>query len=197
MTNKKQYYFFVLFLGLQIVLLQTTGCKKEYSCEGGCKVVIQRDSVIGPPVISPTFPGCSSCKAADELVLSKWNFKTGNTFVCGSVDNAGFIGEGKAFTFFGPSACSIDSGVVFTVYLPAILDHDVYNETINNVAFYYYDHHATKDIFISMSPKPFTVNIQSFISSTRIMSGSFSGTVFKPNGDTAVISDGKFKIKLK
>ena len=196
MTNKKQYYFFVLFLGLQIVLLQATGCKKEYSCEGGCKVVIQRDSVIIPP-ISSTFPGCSSCKVADELVLSKWNFKTGNTFVCGSVDNAGFIGEGKAFTFFGPSACSIDSGVVFTVYLPAILDHDVYNETINNVAFYYYDHHATKDIFISMSPKPFTVNIQSFISSTRIMTGSFNGTVFKPNGDTSVISDGKFKIKLK
>ena len=184
-------------MGLQITLLQITGCKKEYSCEGGCKVVIPSDSVIIPPVISPTFPGCSSCKLADELLLSKWNFKTGNTFVCGSVDNAGFIGEGKAFTFFGPSACSIDSGVVMTVYLSAILDHDIYNETINNVAFYYYDHHATKDIFISLSPKPFNVNLQSYISSTRIMTGSFSGTVFKPNGDTAVISDGKFKIKLK
>lgn len=197
MTNRKQYYFFVLFLGLQIVVLQITGCKKEYSCEGGCNVVIQRDSVIIPPVISPTFPGCSSCKVADELLLSKWNFKTGNTFVCGSVDNAGFIGEGKAFTFFGPSACSIDTGVVFTVYLSATLDQDIYNETINNVAFYYYDHHAAKDIFISLSAKPFTVNIQSFISSTRIMTGSFSGTVFKPSGDTAVISDGKFKVKLK
>ena len=197
MANRKQYYFFVLFLGLQIVVLQITGCKKEYSCEGGCNVVIQRDSVIIPPVISPTFPGCSSCKVADELLLSKWNFKTGNTFVCGSVDNAGFIGEGKAFTFFGPSACSIDTGIVFTVYLSATLDHDIYNETINNVAFYYYDHHAAKDIFISLSAKPFTVNIQSFISSTRIMTGSFSGTVFKPSGDTAVISDGKFKVKLK
>lgn len=197
MANRKQYYFFVLFLGLQIVVLQITGCKKEYSCEGGCNVVIQRDSVIIPPVISPTFPGCSSCKVADELLLSKWNFKTGNTFVCGSVDNAGFIGEGKAFTFFGPSACSIDTGVVFTVYLSATLDQDIYNETINNVAFYYYDHHAAKDIFISLSAKPFTVNIQSFISSTRIMTGSFSGTVFKPSGDTAVISDGKFKVKLK
>jgi hypothetical protein len=194
MANKKQYYFFVLFL--QIVLLQTTGCKKEYSCEDGCKVVIQRDSVIIPP-ISSTFPGCSSCKVADELLLSKWNFKTGNTFVCGSVDNAGFIGEGKAFTFFGPSACSIDTGIVFTVYLSARLDHDIYNETVNNVAYYYYDHHAARDIFISLSPKPFSVNIQSFIFSTRIMTGSFRGTVFKPNGDTAVISDGKFKIKLK
>ena len=195
MTNRKQYYFFLLFLVLQIVL-QTTGCKKEYSCES-CIVALQHDSVVTSPAISPSFIGCSLCRATDDLLLSKWNFKTGNTFVCGSVSDAGTIGGGQAFTFFGPSACSIDTGIVVSVYLNTFFDHDMYNVTLTNVAFYYYDHHASQDIFIRYPEKPFSLTIQSFISSTRIMTGSFSGTVFKPNGDTAVISDGKFKIKLK
>lgn len=157
----------------------------------------QHDSLITLPVVSPSFSTCSFCKASDDLLLSKWNFKTGNNFVCGSVTNAGIIGGGQGFTFFGPSACSIDTGVVVSVYFIPVFDHDMYDVTFNEVAFYYYDHNASKDIFISLHEKPFSLTIQSFISSTRIMTGTFSGIVFKPNGDTAVISDGKFKIKLK
>ena len=97
MTYRKSYYFFVFFLILQI-LLQTTGCKKEYSYEGG-DLTVNRDS-IPPPVPVKDFPECSSCKNTDDVSLAKWNFKTGNSFLCGVVDEAGIDAEKKAFTLF-------------------------------------------------------------------------------------------------
>ncbi len=196
MKDRKQYCFFALFLGLQILLLQATGCKKEYSYEGG-NLTIQKDSVLIPPVPVNPFPGCSSCKVTDDLLLGKWNFKTGNSFICGTVDGSGFIGDKRAFTFFGPSVCSIDTGLVMTIYLPFSFDEDKFNVAIDNVAFYYYDHNAPKDIFISLSTAQFSAIIQSFIYATRIATGTFRGTVYKPNGDTAFVSEGKFKVKLK
>ena len=44
------------------------------------------------------------------------------------------------FTFFGPSACSVDTGIVVSVYLPVALDRDQFNLTTQQTAFYYYDH---------------------------------------------------------
>ena len=194
MINRKQYYFFVFFLGLQTLL--QTGCKKEYSYEGG-DITIQKDSILQPPLPVKGFPGCSSCRVTDELVLGKWNFKTGNTFVCGSVDAAGIDYEKTAFTFFGPSKCSIDTGLVMTIYLSAPLNGDKFDITTTKAAFFYYDHHATKDIFISQPATLFSVTIQSFIYATGILTGSFNGTVFTPNGSMVSVSEGKFKIKLR
>ncbi|HEY8657451.1 MAG TPA: hypothetical protein VIL78_00325 [Hanamia sp.] len=195
MHYPKSYYFFVLLLVLPIVLLHTTGCQKDYSYEGGDTTAIIGDSTVPPPLTE--FPNCSSCKVTDELTLAKWNFKTGNSYLCGGVDKSGFIGVNKTFTFFGPSACSIDTGLVMTVYLPIALDQDRFNIITNRAAFYYYDNNAPKDIFISQATALFTVNLQSFIYATGIATGTFNGTVFKPNGDTAYIADGKFKVKLR
>jgi hypothetical protein len=196
MALQKQYYFFIFFFCL-LALLQTA-CKKEYSCEGCRTIAIVHDTVaIVPPVIINKFPQCSLCKASDDLQFGKWNFKTGNSFLCGSVDGSGFIAAKTAFTFFGPSACSIDTGIVVTIYLPEPLDQDKYDIPIEHVAFYYYDHNAPKDIFISLHTAPFTATIQSFIYSTGIATGTFSGTVYKPNGDTAFVSDGRYKVKVR
>jgi len=195
MHYPKSYYFFVLLLVLPIVLLHTTGCQKDYSYEGGDTTAIISDSTVPPPLTE--FPNCSSCKVTDELTLAKWNFKTGNSYLCGGVDKSGFIGVNKTFTFFGPSACSIDTGLVMTVYLPIALDQDRFNIITNRAAFYYYDNNAPKDIFISQATALFTVNLQSFIYATGIATGTFNGTVLKPNGDTAYIADGKFKVKLR
>ena len=139
------------------------------------------------------------CKPTDDLLLGKWNFKTGNSFVCGTADGSGFIGgyDKKIFTFFGPSACSIDTGLVMTIYLPLPLDHDMYDVYINQAAFYYYDHNAPKDIFISLPKAQFTATVKSYIYATGIATGTFSGTVFKPNGDTAFVGEGNYKVKLK
>jgi hypothetical protein len=205
MKHRKQYSLLAFLFVLQVILLQNAGCKKEYSCEG-CFSTTTVDSIPIPiPIPTPppapgSFPQCSLCKASDELLLSRWSFKTGNSFICGVVNNAGagIDPEKKAFTFFGPSACSNDTGLVMTVYVPVVLNRDRFNVKASRVAFYYYDNNATKDIFISLpTSAPFFLNLESFIYATGIASGTFGGIVYKPNGDTASIYDGKFKIKLK
>src|SRR5204863_5277369 len=122
MIQRKQYISFAFILVPQILLILAVGCKKDYSCEG-CHSTTTIDS-IALSVSPGTFPQCSLCHPADELLLSTWNFKTRNSFLCGIVSaaGAGIDPEKKAFTFFGPSACSIDTGLVMTVYLSVPLD---------------------------------------------------------------------------
>ena len=96
------------------------------------------------------------------------------------------------FTFFGPSACSVDTGIVVSVYLPVALDRDQFNLTTQQTAFYYYDHNAAADILDSRPTSVFSVTVQSFIYSTGIVTGTFGGTVFKANGDSAIITEGRF-----
>jgi len=191
MINKNLYHYFIFYTCFLLTILNTS-CKKEYSFEGENVV-----ATVLPPNPVNEFPGCSSCKITNEMAASTWNFKIGNTYACGFVDAAGTLGEKTAFTFFGPSACSIDTGLVMTVYLPLPLNEDNHNLTTTKVAFYYYDHNAPNDIFISKSTTTFSLTIESFISATGIATGTFSGTAFKPNGETAIIKEGRFIIKLK
>lgn len=191
------YYFVLFFLVLPLIWVQHTGCWKEYSRVGIDSTQLP-DSILPIPV--GEFPNCPLCDVSDAPDLGQWNFKTGNDYLCGITDNAGFIGNynsNRTFTFFGPSACSVDTGIVMTVYLPATFNEDKFNITASSAAFYYYDHFGTKDIFISRSGQPFSVKIQSYINATRIVTGTFGGTVFRANGDTALIREGKFKVKLR
>ena len=196
----KRYHSIFLFLLLAIVLLQNTRCAKEYSFEGA-----RVDSVttgVGDTATSqtppPSFPSCSLCNPSDPITLGHWSFKTGNSYQCGTFTNSGFFNgfSKKDFTFFGPSACSIDTGIVVSVYLPIALDQDQFNLTTEQTAFYYYDHNATADIYQSRAPFVFSVTVQSFIAATGIVTGTFSGTVFSPNGDSAHITDGRFVAPL-
>ena len=194
MRFRKPYFiFFYLMLGPWL-LLQQFGCAKDYSFEGA-DTLQKKDSIIPPVIIR--LPGCLLCKETDALTIGKWSFKNGNTYACGGTDNAGFIGTNTTFTFFGPSACSTDTGVVMTVYLPIAFNEDRFNVVASQAAFYYYDHNGTKDIFLSRSAALFTLTVQSYIHATRVATGIFEGTVFKPNGDTSFIRDGRFKVKLK
>jgi hypothetical protein len=191
------YCCFILFLILPILLLQTTGCRKEYSFEGQDSTVVKIDSVPLPFLFK--FPPCSFCKINDPLQEGHWNFKTVNSsYVCGEVTDAIITSDKSAFTFFGPSACSIDSGMVITAYLdPVKLEGDMYNITTNKVAFYYYDHNATAYIYVSRTGVSFKLTIDSYISSTSIATGTFSGGAFRVNGEFAYVEEGKFKIKLR
>ncbi len=199
MKYPKPYYFLIFFLALEIVCINT-GCKKEYSCEA-CMQAPIIDSIAVPPPFSVAgeFPHCSFCNATDELQLSTWNFRTDNSYLCGVVGNAGagIDPSKKNFHFFGPSACSTDTGLVMTVYLPVTLDRDRADITTYEVAFFYYDHFGPRDIFISFSTAPFYLTLKSFSYATGIATGTFGGTVYKVNGDTTTIRDGNFKIKLK
>jgi hypothetical protein len=201
MKHLRQYYFFVLLFCLPMLMLQTTGCYKDYSIESIDTARVLRDSLAPSPgpVVTKEFPACSFCHPVAAIGVGHWSFNTGYSFLCGGVTNSGYFGGySKAdFTFFGPSACSIDTGLVISVYLTLPLDKDQFNVTTFQTAFYYYDHHATKDIFISMPTQPFSVTVQSFYVATRIVTGTFSGTVYKADGDTAVITNGKFQVTLK
>lgn len=194
----KQYHLLVPALLLPILMLQSTGCYKEYSLEGIDTARIVRDTASPGPVGVKEFPSCSLCNSSENLSIGQWNFKTGGSYLCGGVTNSGFIGgySKKDFTLFGPSACSVDTGLVISVYLSIPLDRDRFSLTTERAAFYYYDNNAVKDIFISLPTAPFSVKVQSFIYATGIATGTFSGTVYRANGDTVVV-DGKFKVKLK
>jgi hypothetical protein len=199
MKYLRRYYFFCIFTFL-ILLLQNIGCIKEYSFEGGNLDSIPTDTldtvISQPPTI--IFPQCVSCNASNELAIGEWSFKTGGSYLCGSFTNSGFFGGNSKtdFTFFGPSACSVDTGIVVSVYLPIPLDQDRFNLTTDQTAFYYYDHNAPKDILISRPTSVFSVTVQSFIYATGLATGIFSGTAFTANGDTVYITDGRFKAPL-
>lgn len=199
MKRIKPYHSLALALLLPILMLQNTGCYKEYSYEGGDTARIVRDTAHPGPVIVKEFPTCSLCDSSTALSTGQWSFTTGNSYLCGGITNSGFIGgySKEDFTLFGPSACSIDTGLVISAYLSVPLDRDRFNITTARAAFYYYDNHAAKDILISLPPAPFSVTVQSFIYATGIATGTFSGTVYKANGDTANIAEGKFKIIIK
>jgi hypothetical protein len=199
MNTKKLYYFFILFFILPLLLVHNTGCYKEYSFEGINSARINKDTVSPEPiVIVKEFHDCSLCHIQNNLSVGQWNFIVGNSFLCGSVTNSGFFsGYSKMdITFFGPSACSVDTGLVVSAYFSVPLDQDRYNLTTSSAAFYYYDHNATKDILISLPPGLFSVTIESFIYTTGIATGTFQGIVYKANADTAIVTDGKFKVKL-
>jgi hypothetical protein len=196
MKRLKRYGFFLFIFVLLIFLLQSEGCIKEYSFERTNRDTIplndtlSADSSVPPAII----PQCALCKSSDSLRLGQWSFKAGNTYLCGSFSNSGFFaGAGRTnFTFFGPSACSVDTGIVVSVYLPVPLDQDRFNIVAANTAFYYYNHNGTQDIFQSRPAFPFSVTVESYIRATNIITGSFAGTVVRENGDTAYIADGRF-----
>ncbi len=199
MKTSKQFFIILLF-ALPVFFFQSTGCEKEYSFEGIDTATVIHDSIASPPVAmqQQTFPLCALCHYSDQVDLGTWDFKTGNSYLCGSFTNSGFIGgDSKTdFTFFGPSACSVDTGIVVSVYLAVPLNQDRFNLTTNEAAFYYYDNNAPQDIFITQPTSAFTVKVESFIYATGVATGTFSGTVFKANGDTAFITEGRFKAKL-
>jgi hypothetical protein len=200
MKAVKYYYFFSLFLLLPILLLHTTGCQKEYSFEGLDSAALIKDSIPHPPPgpVGFGFPLCSLCKVNEPLQEGSWNFKTTNSYLCGSTTDGIITSDKNAFTFFGPSACSLDSGMVITAYIdPFKLVGDVHNITTNKVAFYYYDHNATSYILISQTGVNFSLTVDSYIETTGIATGTFNGGTFRANGEFIFVKEGRFKVKLR
>lgn len=201
----KRYSFIISCLLLPILMMQNSGCQKDYSYEGGdTAVVLRNPGVDSLPVAGATdttnyLQVCAFCKPASDLAVGTWSFEIGKSYACGSTTNSGFFGgyTKMDITFFGPSSCSGDTGLVLSIYLPVPLDRNRSNVVANLAAFYYYDNNATTDIFDSKPERPFKVTVESFNISTGIAVGSFSGTVFKANGDTSVVKNGRYKVLIK
>jgi hypothetical protein len=189
---RKSLYLIVGFPLLLLILI--SGCEKEYSYEGG-DVVIIIDTVPIP------IPGngawiCPACIGQDTAIESRWSFHNDSILICGIIDTAIVNPERTAFTFFGPSSCSIDTGMVISVFLDIELNKDQYNLTSEYGAFFYYDNVGQTDIYISHRDSPFIVTIESYIHQTRTATGSFKGPVYRTDGAGSYISSGKFKVKL-
>ena len=186
MAPKRIHIFLVSLLVFLI-----TNCKKEYSYEGGVNPIIS-DSVIN--VIQQPYI-CQSCIGADDCIEGKWSFYNGGVFYCGIIDTAIATPARNGFTFFGPS-CSPDSGLVMTINIePTILNQDVFYSTTIKVGMYYYDNVGQTYPFMTRSGFNFTLTIDSYIHQTRVMTGNFSGFVFRRSGQQTSLS-GKFKLKI-
>ena len=173
-------------------LLVFISCKKEYSYEGGV-IPVAVDSVVNN---IPQPYVCQSCIGADVYVEGKWSFYNGANFYCGVIDTAIATPARNGFTFFGPSTCSADSGLVMTISIePVILNQDVFNFTTTKTGMYYYDNAGQTYPFMSQPGLLFSLTIDNYIQQTRMMTGNFSGYVTKPNGQQTSLG-GKFKVKI-
>lgn len=180
-----------------LLLVIAAGCAKEYSFEGAATRPPRRDTVItGGGNINP--PGiCAACTGTDQPIENRWSLHVGNMLYCGVIDTAIATPERTGFTFFGPSACSADSGMVITVYLNGIkLDHDFTSFSTDKAGFYYYDNVTPSYMLITNPGQPFSVVIDSYEHSTKMMRGKFSGYAKTANGGSAYLYDGKFKVKV-
>ena len=180
------------------LFINGTGCSKEYSFEGAN---VNVPDTIPRPILPPVvreLPVCNACAAyTNPVELNQWSLKANESAACGVLDTAIINLERNAFTFFGPSACSRDTGLVMTVYLENdALNHDISNMTVDRVAFYYYDRVTPSYIYISSHNTVFTVHIDSYKHQSKILIGSFSGNVFRSNDTPAAITAGRFKVKL-
>lgn len=179
----------ILFV-INIVIV--SGCSKEFSCES-CDETAVVDTVVNN-IPKPYI--CYSCAAADNFAEGKWSMYNGSDFYCGTIDTAiAAIGR-NGFTVFGPSSCSIDSGLVLTINTePALLNQDIFNSTTTRAGMYYYDNIAQTYPFMTQSGLQFTVTIESYIFQTRMLTGTFNGFVTKPTGGQTNVQ-GKFKVKV-
>ncbi|OLY92879.1 hypothetical protein [Cnuella takakiae] len=182
-----------------MALLCTTNCSREYSLEGSDTTLILQppaplpDSGIGGPFSN--LVTCTGCAA--ELETNQWSFQLSNTLLCGIIDTAILSSTREAFTFFGPSLCSLDSGLVITASLaPDKLDRNITGYNIPKAGMYYYDHVGNQHMLESRSSQPFRMHIISYNHQTKEISGSFSGVVYTADGKEVIIKGGLWKTHL-
>jgi hypothetical protein len=188
----------IIFI-LCMQLASFPGCIKEYSYEGGIIDSIPIDDSIPGDTIANTliFPHCSGCDGKDGYILGAWSFKYDSFFFCGNITRGIIEPEHRmAFTFFGPSACSTDTGVRMTVYLDVPLNGDASYIITHHVILQYYNNKGTQDIFVSDDVRPFSLTIEQYTEATGVLRGSFSGFVNTDKDSVVEIKDGKFEVKF-
>lgn len=200
---KYLHRYIKLFCVSLVLQLYISSCEKEYSYEGGNTapvVVIPVDTTdsVDTVVFDPgALPNCPFCLDVIDVQISSWSFKTGNSLLCGEVDTAFVLNlERSSFTFFGPSFCGADTGLIFTVSLGTVgLNGDLENLVAANAIFYYY-HTNQPYVLLSHADQPFSLTITNYSHTTKIATGTFSGTGFRADGRAVNVSNGKFKFKI-
>jgi len=185
--------FFYIITVSTVVYLQISGCTKEYSCENclSSPIIVDTGKTTLPAYV------CPSCPGNEAFIENKWSFRDDTLLRCGIIDTAIVAPDRTGFTFYGPSACSIDTGIVMTILLDTVhLNRDLTNVTSQFAAYYYYDNVGQTYIYMSKQLNPFTVTIESYNYQTKLATGTFSGFGYRPTGGGSAIRSGKFKVKL-
>lgn len=190
-----------LFIGFLILFALTfhPGCVKEYSFEGADVPDTLSDTshVDTIPASKVFFPPCNLCNPNEEISLGKWSFRYDTFYLCGNITKAVITPDKTAFTFFGPSACSLDTGIVLTINVGDTLNRDRTDLRARITIFEYYDNVSQKDIFISDVPRSFSLVIDQYDHQTGIATGRFFGNATAKDHSQAKIYDGNYVIQLK
>ncbi len=197
MLRKLLYKTAVIFI-IYLQVSSFAGCTKEYSYEGGPVAdtisLPQPDTILKPAFSLPSCEGCSNMNAPASLF---WSFKFDTSLLCGTITNSVITPERNGFTFFGPSTCSIDTGLVMTVFLVNdSLNRNKLKVTSDNASLEYYDNTTQTDVFIA-SHHLISFTIDSYVHATGIAIGTFTGHVKTRNGTLIPITNGKFTIQFK
>jgi hypothetical protein len=191
----------MLFFVSAFIIIDIVGCAKEYSYERGDTTIIRDSTLIPDTITNPAInlTTCVECIDTDSDTIdeNRWSFKYNGVYLCGILDTAIVNVERTGFTFFGPSACSRDTGLIITAYLNNVaLDEDKINLKLEKVSFEYYDNVTPSDVFVSKTLNEFTLTIDTYTHLTRLATGTFTGYVYTADNKQAFIASGKFKIKL-
>lgn len=194
-------YAFCLFCSFGSLLLAGGyGCSKEYSFEGTDTLPVQLPPVQRDSTTTDTVPstGANSCTGCSSSLLDgRWSLKVGNILYCGAIDTAILSMARNTFTFFGPSECSADSGLIINAMLsPDALNRSVQQYVIAKATLYYYDKVSGLYMVQSQQGKPFTVTILRYDHDTKEAEGSFEGVTVTRAGQEISVKDGRWKTKL-
>ena len=123
-----------------------------------------------------------------------WQFMTGPSAMCGPVTNALLSRDKKALTFFGPSACTIDTGLIMTAFFDTPLDGDRAEVVATRAVLQYYNKNAAEDVFRSDPNHRFTFIIIQYTEATQTATGQFRGYAYTPNSTAILVESGTFNI---
>ena len=184
-------------------LLTSLGCTKEFSYEFRpiTDSIVPPDSVIDNdsiPVTPIKEPPCSNC---DSLIARNpyyWSLEIDNQIYCGKVRSTYYIPERNQFTFLGPAACALDTGILIDAFFGDVsYKNDFTNAQASSVNFQYLNILYSKQTITSRKPHIFSLVVDSFYSATGIAAGHFEGYAQRVDGDSIAVKSGVFRLRLK
>lgn len=183
-----------VFIVAFALLLLHGGCfKEEYSYEGGTLPPTDTTS-IEIPQPAPVLIGCINCKPAAPLPFMHWTFQIEAEAFCGTISNAVLSPDRTAMTFFGPSLCTVDTGLIMTAFFSEPFDQDRSEVTATRAIIQYYIKNAADDVFHSKQSDPFTLVVDHFDTTSRTAAGHFSGFASRPDSTQVPVQNGSFQV---
>ncbi len=198
---KKELSHIKTFLLILCTLTVWLGCKKEYSLEGNPLQIIpipaDTTSARDTAGIAMAFPYCNTCSYSNMAAELTWSFKIDTSLFCGNVTNGVISPDGKGMTFFGPSACSRNYGLIITAFFnDAVFTMDQNHLVATHVTLQFYDHTGTSDILQSKPPLVFGLIFDTYSKFTKQATGSFNGSALNKAGDLVAIKAGRFRVRF-